>query len=67
MIDDLTFEELPPSRYKGTVERVRYGFKAANIGIKQPDALVGRSDSLNRPTLTPRKQRHAVVGKAVQP
>ena len=29
MTDDLTFEELPPGRYKGTVERVRYSFKAA--------------------------------------
>ena len=28
MTDDLAFEELPPSRYKGTVERVRYSFKA---------------------------------------
>ena len=29
MTDDLTVEELPPGRYKGTVERVRYSFKAA--------------------------------------
>ena len=29
MTDDLTFEELPPGRYKGKVERVRYSFKAA--------------------------------------
>ena len=29
MTDDLVFEELPPGRYKGTVERVRYSFKAA--------------------------------------
>jgi hypothetical protein len=29
MTDDLTFEELPPGRYNGTVERVRYSFKAA--------------------------------------
>ena len=29
MTDDLTFEELPPGRYKGAVERVRFSFKAA--------------------------------------
>ena len=29
MTDDLAFEELPPGRYKGTVERVRNCFKAA--------------------------------------
>ena len=29
MTDDLTFEELPPGRYNGTVEKVRYSFKAA--------------------------------------
>jgi hypothetical protein len=29
MTDDLAFEELPPGCYKGTVERVRYSFKAA--------------------------------------
>ena len=29
MTDDLAFEELPPGRYKGTVEKVRYSFKAA--------------------------------------
>ena len=29
MTDDLTFEELPPGRYKGTVEKIRYSFKAA--------------------------------------
>ena len=39
---------------------------AANFGIKQPNALVDRSDSLNRPAVTPRKPRH-VAGKAAQP
>ena len=29
MTDDLTLEELPPGRYPGTIERVRYSFKAA--------------------------------------
>ena len=29
MTDDLTFEELPPGRYNGTVEKVRYSFNAA--------------------------------------
>jgi hypothetical protein len=29
MTDDLTFEELPPGRYNGTVEKIRYSFKAA--------------------------------------
>jgi hypothetical protein len=29
MTDDLSFEELPPGRYKGTVEKIRYSFKAA--------------------------------------
>jgi hypothetical protein len=29
MTDDLIFEELPPGRYNGTVEKVRYSFKAA--------------------------------------
>jgi hypothetical protein len=29
MTDDLIFKELPPGRYKGTVEKVRYSFKAA--------------------------------------
>jgi hypothetical protein len=28
MTDDLTFEELPPGRYDGTVEKIRYVFKA---------------------------------------
>ena len=27
MTDDLTFEELPPGRYNGTVEKIRYGFR----------------------------------------
>ena len=38
---------------------------AANFGIEQPNALVDRSDSLNRPAVTPRKPRH-VAGKAAQ-
>ena len=29
MTDDLIFQELPPGRYKGMVEKVRYSFKAA--------------------------------------
>ena len=29
MTDELIFEELPPGRYKGMVEKVRYSFKAA--------------------------------------
>jgi hypothetical protein len=29
MTDDLIFEELPPGRYNGTVEKVRYSFKEA--------------------------------------
>jgi len=29
MTDDLILEELPPGRYKGMVEKVRYSFKAA--------------------------------------
>ena len=29
MTDDLTFVELPPGRYDGTVEKIRYSFKAA--------------------------------------
>src|SRR5262245_21006112 len=29
MRDDLTFEELPPGRYNGTVEKIRYSFNAA--------------------------------------
>jgi hypothetical protein len=29
MTDDLTFEELPPGRYNGTVEKIRYSFKVA--------------------------------------
>jgi hypothetical protein len=28
MTDELIFEELPPGRYKGMVEKVRYSFKA---------------------------------------
>ena len=28
MTDDLTIEELPPGRYNGTVEKVRYIFTA---------------------------------------
>ena len=28
MTDDLIFEELPPGRYKGMIEKVRYSFKA---------------------------------------
>jgi hypothetical protein len=29
MTDDLIFEELPPGRYNGTVEKVRFSFNAA--------------------------------------
>jgi hypothetical protein len=29
MTDGLTFEELPPGRYNGTVEKIRYSFNAA--------------------------------------
>ena len=29
MTDDLIFEELPPGRYNGTVEKVRYSFTEA--------------------------------------
>ena len=47
MTDDLTFEELPPGRYKGKVERVRYSFKAAThivitYQLDTPDGAVRR-------------------------
>jgi hypothetical protein len=29
MTDDLTFQELPPGRHNGTVEKIRYNFNAA--------------------------------------
>ena len=49
MTDDLTFEELSPGRYKGTVERVRYSFKAAThiviaYRLDTPDGKVRRID-----------------------
>ena len=49
MTDDLTFEELPPGRYNGTVERVRYSFKAAThiviaYRLDTPDGKVRRID-----------------------
>ena len=31
MTDELTFEELPPGRYKGAIEKIRYIFKAATL------------------------------------
>ena len=47
MTDDLTFEELPPGRYKGTVEKIRYSFKAAThivitYKLDTPDGEVRR-------------------------
>ena len=47
MTDDLTFEELPPGRYKGTVEKIRYIFKAAThivitYKLDTPDGEVRR-------------------------
>ena len=47
MTDDLTFEELPPGRYNGTVEKVRYSFKAAThivitYKLDTPDGEVRR-------------------------
>ena len=47
MTDDLTFEELPPGRYNGTVEKVRYSFKAAThivitYRLDTPDGEVRR-------------------------
>jgi hypothetical protein len=47
MTDDLTFEELPPNRYNGTVERVRYSFNAAthiviSYKLDTPDGGVRR-------------------------
>ena len=49
MTDDLTFEELPPGRYNGTVEKVRYSFKAAThivitYKLDTPDGEVRRID-----------------------
>ena len=49
MTDDLTFEELPPGRYNGTVEKVRYSFKAAThivitYRLDTPDGEVRRID-----------------------
>src|SRR4029077_11233369 len=49
------------------LDRFLEALPAASVGIKQPDALVDRSGSPNRPAFTPRKQRHAVAGKAAQP
>ena len=47
MTDDLTFEELPPGRYKGTVEKIRYIFKVAThivitYRLDTPDGEVRR-------------------------
>jgi hypothetical protein len=49
MTDDLTFEELPPGRYNGTVEKIRYSFKAAThvvitYRLDTPDGKVRRID-----------------------
>jgi hypothetical protein len=43
MTDDLTFEELPPGRYKGSVERIRYSINAATyiVIIYQVDTPEG--------------------------
>jgi len=45
--DDLTFEELPPGRYNGTVEEIRYSFNAAThivitYKLDTPDGEVRR-------------------------
>ena len=47
MTDDLTLEELPPGRYPGTIERVRYSFKATThivitYKLDTPDGEVRR-------------------------
>ena len=47
MTDDLTFEELPPGRYKGTVDKIRYSFRAAThivitYKLDTPDGEVRR-------------------------
>jgi hypothetical protein len=47
MKDDLIFEELPPGRYNGTVEKVRYIFNAAThivitYKVDTPDGEVRR-------------------------
>jgi hypothetical protein len=49
MTDDLTFEELPPGRYNGTVEKVRYSFKTAThivitYKLDMPNGEVRRID-----------------------
>ena len=43
MTDDLAFEELPPGRYKGSVERIRYSINAATyiVIIYQVDTPEG--------------------------
>jgi hypothetical protein len=49
MTDDLTFEELPQGCYNGTVEKVRYSFRAAThivitYKLDMPDGEVRRID-----------------------
>jgi hypothetical protein len=49
MTVDLTFQELPPGRYNGTVEKVRYSFNATThivitYKLDTPDSEVRRID-----------------------
>jgi hypothetical protein len=48
------------------LDRFLEALPAASVGIKQPAAVAGRSENLNRPAFTPRKQRPALVGKPAQ-
>ena len=60
MTDDLTFEELPPGRYNGTVEKVRYSFKAAThivitYKLDTPDGGSAASSRGSPSVLRPRR------------
>ena len=60
MTDDLTFEELPPGRYNGTVEKIRYSFKAAThivitYKLDTPDGRSAASSRGSPSVLRPRR------------
>ena len=49
MSDELGFEELPPGRHSGTVEKVRYGSrlcKNADVGVFRRSRLAHEAEAM---------------------
>ena len=48
------------------LDRFLEALPAASVGTKQPAAVAGCSENLNRPAFAPRKQPSAAVGRPAQ-